>query len=346
MLEIDAGGFSFRARLEEEAAPATVAAFRGCCRSSRASSTSAGAARRAGSRSASSTSASARRTRPATRIPARSCSTRAAYPRRRSCSPTATSASRRRPASSRGTTSRRSSRAVSTSGSSARSSSGKARRRSSSASLMATVRYLVEDVDAAPRSTSSTSASSRRADGQLRDRRARDLSPGFGPQARQRADARWPQPRPAAEPWSSRWSRSMTSSVACAGPRRNDVVTARRQVLVAVREPVELFEPAHAERAGRARRSARRRRGRRPRRRPTRPGEWLTPRSARADEEHPRVDAGGREDARVVAGAARELDDGSPRASIAARRAPCTSRSSRPAPCGRCRPSQGRRAIA
>ena len=29
MIEISAGGFSFRARLEEEAAPATVAAFRG-----------------------------------------------------------------------------------------------------------------------------------------------------------------------------------------------------------------------------------------------------------------------------------------------------------------------------
>ena len=118
------GGFSFVARLEEEAAPRRSPRSGGCSRSSRGSSTSAGAARRAGSRSATSTSGSAPRTRRAIRTPARSCSTRAASARPRSCSRTATSASPRRPARWRATTSRRSSRAASTCASSARSPLG------------------------------------------------------------------------------------------------------------------------------------------------------------------------------------------------------------------------------
>ena len=62
MLEITAGGFSFTARFEEDAAPETVAASAACSRSTRRSSTSAGRARAGGSRWATSTSASGRRT--------------------------------------------------------------------------------------------------------------------------------------------------------------------------------------------------------------------------------------------------------------------------------------------
>ena len=85
-----AGDFRFAARLEEEAAPATVAAFRRLLPLDEPGDPrAAGAARRAGSRSATSTSASAPRTRRATPRPASCCSTRAASARPRSCSRTA-----------------------------------------------------------------------------------------------------------------------------------------------------------------------------------------------------------------------------------------------------------------
>ena len=86
MLSITAGGFAFTARLEEEAAPATVAAFRRLLPLESRIIHVRWSGRRAGSPSATWTSASGRRTRPATRTPARSSCTRAACRRRRSCS--------------------------------------------------------------------------------------------------------------------------------------------------------------------------------------------------------------------------------------------------------------------
>jgi allantoinase len=78
---------------------------RSCCRSSRRSSTSAGAVSRPGSRLATSTSAWASRTTRATRRPARSSCTRAASARPRSSCPMAAAGSRASSASSPATTS-------------------------------------------------------------------------------------------------------------------------------------------------------------------------------------------------------------------------------------------------
>src|SRR5919107_1699466 len=104
----------------------------GCCRSSRRSSTCAGAASRRGSRSASSTSAWGSRTTRATRRPGRSCSTPAASARPRSCCPTAAACSRASSASSPATTSSPSSRAPRTCARSARGRCGRVRRTSCS----------------------------------------------------------------------------------------------------------------------------------------------------------------------------------------------------------------------
>ena len=132
VLAITAGSFRFTARLEEDAAPKTIAALRTLLplRSHLVASPLERRVRLGAAWASSSSSESGRRTPTAIRPPGSSCSTRAGSPRWRSSSRTARPASPARWASWPGTTSPRSSRAASSSPSSGAACSGRALSRS------------------------------------------------------------------------------------------------------------------------------------------------------------------------------------------------------------------------